>query len=137
MSTLICTYPKVFPASDLIIESISGAGSVHHLSVPLQGEVGYQSPATDSAGCQLIPHQPHGMLGGQIDDVVSDEGNAVAYGVVPKGVGSLPEPASALVDVPVRACDEALGARSILGSYCKLGAKFHICVFDMCGTPKT
>ncbi len=114
MSVLMCTYPKVFPASDLIIESISGAGSAHHLSVPLQDEVGHQPPAADSAGRQLISHQPHGMLGGQIGDVVSDEGNAIAFGVVPVGVGSLPEPASALVDVPVSACDEAFGARSIL-----------------------
>lgn len=53
------------------------------------------------------------MLGGQTVDVVSDEGNAIAYGVVSEGVGSLPVPASALVEVPVRACDEALGAQTL------------------------
>lgn len=114
MSALINTYPKVFPASDLIIESISGTRSVYHLSVPLQGEVGYQPPTSHSAGCQLISHQPHGMLGGQTGHVVSDERNTIAYGVVTQGVGSLPVPASALVDVAVRACDKALGARHIL-----------------------
>lgn len=113
MSVNTHTYPEVFPASDLIVQSISGTGSAHHLSVPLQGEVGNQSPAINGAGCQLISHQPHGMLGGQAGHVVSDEGNAVAYGVVSEGVGSLPEPAAALVDVPVRAYDEALGAQSI------------------------
>lgn len=107
--TSLCTYPKVFPSSDLIIESLSRTGRVHHLSVPLQGEVGHQSPTTDSAGRQLIPHQPHGMLGRQTGGVVSDEGNPVADGVVSQGVCSLPEPASALVDVPVRARHEALG----------------------------
>lgn len=119
------TYPKVFPAFDLFIESLSGTGSVHHLSVPLQGEAGYQSPTTNSARCQLISHQPHGMLGGQTVDVVSDEGDTVAYGVVSEGVCSLPVPTPALVDVSVRACNKALGAQKIL-IYCKLGAKFHV-----------
>lgn len=114
MPTLVCTCSEVFPAFDLIIERISRTGSVHHLSVPLHLVVGNQSPSADSAGCQLIPHQPHGMLGGQTGHVVSDEGDAVAYGVVSEGVGSLPSPASALVDVPVRACDEASGAQRVL-----------------------
>lgn len=129
MSILIHTYPKVFPASDLIIESIPGTGSVHHLSVPLQGEVSYQSPTTDSAGCQLISHEPHGILGRQTGHVVSDEGNTVASGVVSEGVGSLPVPASALVDVPIRACDEAFGAQSLLD--------IEMCTFDVCKRPKT
>lgn len=114
MSILIRTCPEVIPAFDLIIESISRTESVHHLSVPLHLVVGNQSPSADSAGCQLIPHQPHGMLGGQIGHVVSNEGDTVAYGVVSEGVGSLPSPTSALVDVPVRACDEASGAQRIL-----------------------
>lgn len=101
------TYPKVLPASDLIIERVARTGSGHHLSVALQDEVGDQSPAADGAGRQLIPHQPHGVLGGQPDGVVPDEGNPVAHRVVSQGVGPLPQPAPALVDVPVGACDEA------------------------------
>lgn len=111
----------MFPAFDFFIERISRTGSVHHLSVPLHGVVGFQSPPTDSAGCQLLSHQLHGMLGGQPGHVVSNERNTIAYGVVSEGVGSLSVPASALVDVPVGACDKALGAQSM----------FHICVFDM------
>ncbi|TNN57836.1 hypothetical protein EYF80_031918 [Liparis tanakae] len=89
-------------------ESVAGTGSAHHLSVALQHEVGDQSPAADGAGRQLIPHQPHGMLGGNRGAVVADEGNPVAHGVVSQGVGPLPEPAAALVDVPVGARDEAV-----------------------------
>lgn len=60
------------------------------------------------------------MLGGQAGHVVSDEGDAVAYGVVSEGVGPSPAPAPALVDVPVRTCDEASGAQRILTT-----AAFH------------
>lgn len=129
------TYPEVFPAFDLIIESVSWAGSVHHLPVPMQGEVGNQSPTADSARCQLISHQPHGMLGGQMGGVVSDEGNAVAYGIVSEGVCSSPVPAPALVDVSIRTCDKASGAQRILRQ-CKLHAKFHIRIFVLKKRPE-
>lgn len=82
--------------------------------MPLQGEVGFQSATTDSAGGQLISHKPHGMLGRQSGGVVSDEGDAETYAVVSEGVSSSPVPASALVDVPVRAGNEASGAQSLL-----------------------
>lgn len=101
----------MLPAGDLFVESISRAGRGHHLSVPLHAVVGYESPTTDSAGRQLIFHQPDGVLGGQPGGVVSDEGHAVAFCVVSIRVCSLPEPASALVDVPIRTSNEASGER--------------------------
>jgi len=110
----------VFPASDLLVERVAGTGSAHHLPVALQHEVGDQSPAADGAGRQPIPHQPHGMLGGNRGAVVADEGNPVAHGVVPQGVGPLPEPAPALVDVPVGAGDEAVEGTQTLDA-CESG----------------
>lgn len=101
------TYPKAFPGFYLLIQGVSGTGSVHHLSVPLHGEVGYQPPPSNSARRQLISHQRHGALRRQPAAVVSDEGNAVSDGVVTEGVGSLPVPSTAHVDVPIGACDEA------------------------------
>lgn len=84
------------------------------MSVPLQREVCHKLPATDSTECQLISHQLHGMLRGQPGHVVSNEGNAITSGIVSKGVGSLPVPASALIDVPIRTCDKTLEAQSFL-----------------------
>lgn len=99
----------MFPGLDLTVQSISWASGVHHLSVAPQGKSGYESPANDSTACQLVSHQLHGVLRGQNAAVVSNEGNAVADRVVAEGVGSLPVPSSALVDVPVGARNEAFG----------------------------
>lgn len=110
------TYPKMFPGRDLTVEGISWASSAHHLSVTLQGEGRCESPTTYSAGCQPISHQLHGVLRGQTAAVVADERNAIADGVVSECVGSLPEPPSTLVDVPIRACDKALSGQRLSDS---------------------
>lgn len=104
----------MFPGFDLVIEGISWTRSVHHLPVPLQGEVGLQTPTTDCTRSQVVSNKTHGMLRWQTARVVTNEGDAIAYRVVSEGVGSLPEPASPLVDVPIRACDKALGAPGVL-----------------------
>ena len=108
----------MLPACDLVVESVSGTGSVHHLPVALQGEVGLQSSSTHSVGRQLIPHQPHCMLGGQPAGVISDEGDPESDRVVTQSVGPSLQPASALVDVPVRASHKTLEQDSkVLLSY--------------------
>lgn len=104
----------MFPGFDLVIEGISWTRSVHHLPVPLQGEVGLQTPTTDCTRGQVVSNKIHGMLRWQTACVVSNKGDAIAYRVVSEGVGSLPEPASALVDVSVRACNKALRAPGVL-----------------------
>ncbi|MEQ2205337.1 hypothetical protein XENOCAPTIV_019388, partial [Xenoophorus captivus] len=69
---------------------------------------GHQSPSAYCAGRQLISHQPHGVLRRKTGCVISNKGHAIAFGVVSGCVGSLPEPASALVDVPVISSNKAL-----------------------------
>lgn len=116
------TYPKVFPAFDLLVESVSGTGRAHHLPVPLHREGGHQSPPSYSAGRQLVPHQSHGVLRRQPGGVVSDEGNSISFGVVSINVGSLPVPPSTLVYVAIRAGDKALGAQLMVRAISQLWA---------------
>lgn len=104
---LYLSHPKVFPSVDLCVEGISRAGSVDQLPVPMQGEGGNQSLATDGAGCQPISHQLHGVLGRQAGGIVANKGDPVAFGVVTLSVGSLPGPPSAFIEIAVRACHEA------------------------------
>lgn len=107
---LTYTYPKVFPALDLIIEGVSWTRSVHHLPVALQSEVGLQVPTANCTHRKVIPDQAHHILWWQTIAVVSNEGDTEAYGVMAEGVGSLPEPASALIQVAIGACNKALTA---------------------------
>lgn len=106
-------YLIVFPCRDLLVEDVPGAFCAHHLSVPLQDVGGHKLPTCHGTGRQLIPHQCHGVLAGQGGGVVSDEGDAVALGVVAPGVGPLPLPPTALVDVSIRAGHEASGTQQV------------------------
>lgn len=97
----------MFPALDLSVEGVSRTGRVHHLPVALQSEVGLQVPGAHCAGGPAVPQLGQGALRRQRGRVVSDEGDPVADGVVSQGVGPLPEPAAALVQVAVGAYHKA------------------------------
>lgn len=99
--TAVSSFPEVLPAADFREEGVSGAGGVHYLPVPVDGEVGGQLPSIHRALNEAMAQQVHGVTRRQGGSVVAYDGHTVSDGVVPSGVCAKVVPPSAFVHVAV------------------------------------
>lgn len=100
--------PEVLPALYLWEEGVSrAAGVVHDLPVSVDAEVGHQSSSGYCTAGQTVAEQVHGMPRRQSGSVVPDDGHAISQAVVAPGVWAEVVPASAFIDVAVRADHKA------------------------------
>lgn len=128
--TPIAGYPEMRPGLYFPVEGIPRAGGVDQLTVAVHDVTRRQVAVAHSACGQPLSHQLQGALRWQAAGKVADYGNAIALRVVAQGVGTLPRPATALVDVAIRSGHKAGVQRATCGAqgcWGRFTLKLHIC----------
>lgn len=96
----------MLPALDFLIQGVSRAICACSLPVPIQGIRRAQSSCIHSALCEVVSHHINGTFYRKAGSKIAYERDAVAFGVVPFGVGTNPIPASTFVQVSIRTCNK-------------------------------
>lgn len=105
-------YLVTLPCLDITVEGISWAVCGSCLPVSIQGVRWRQSTSVHSTACEIVPHHVSRTAGGEGGGIISNEGDAIASGVVPVSVGTHPIPTAAFVQVSIRACNKTSGGRT-------------------------